>query len=327
MVSNLTSPNGESQLTVPAKVFDRTVPVTLTHDDLSRLADRHDPESVNKVWAEAEARQLARHNPVVLGSFLVRTAHRIVREWGRTTSILPDNQSLAEMSYDRLLLPQGPPRGCPVSVFAIEAYAAAQHGSGDVGMPLVPSLNDHFKRSADHFARAARAIASFLRLSECDYGGIALPYLLQTPFNVENWPTADLLIEYENILIDDTLAMLIDDGARNTANIYKDKYGLLDHEARGLIKLARIEARNRMEAELDEDRAVLSMRLEDLIARSRESLDLRVELGAIKQLAIVIGVTRSEPSDAMSEFANVIRKVANEADPPKQMTGPDPLID
>jgi len=196
-------------------------------------------------------------------------------------------------------------------------------------MPLVPSRNEHFERSVDHFARAMRAIARFLKLSECDYGCIALPYLLQSPFNIENWPGADLLIEYESILIDDTLAMLIDDGARGTANAFKDKYGLLDHEARGLIKLARIEARNRMEAELDEDRAVLAIRLEDLIHRSREALDHRVELGAIKQLAIVIGVTRSEPSDAMSDFANVIRKVANEARPTllPAPDGPDPLID
>jgi hypothetical protein len=78
-----------------------------------------------------------------------------------------------------------------------------------------------------------------------------------------------------------------------------------------------------MEAEIEEDRAILSMRLEDLIQRSRDALDMRVELGAIKQLAIVQGVTRAEPEDAMSEFARVVRKVTDQS-PKALLEPPDP---
>lgn len=303
--------------------FDACVPIKLTSADLSRLSERTDPAAAQSVWREAQARELAANDPEVLGTFITRTAYRLVREWSRTCGALASDEFLSDLTIDQFLVPRSSPPDCPRTAFSISAFSelrAVEHnGSNGTsgGIPLLPStVNDRFPmKISEAFTRIMGHISCFLKLDETDYGPPSLPYLLQTPPNPLNWPDAYRLQEYEIHLVGEVLDILLDKGTRNAKLHLKDQHCFRDHEINALIRLAKIESRRRMDADIEEERAVLSMRLEDLIARSREALDMRVELGAIKQLAIVQGVTRAEPEDAMTEFANVIRKVTNEAAP------------
>lgn len=308
----------ESKLTVPTVAFDRSVPTLFAAgpDDPPLLTGTTTPEAGRRVWRAAHARALAAADPSILGSYITRTAYRLVREWGRTIGVLVYDQPLANLSIDKLLLPQ--PYGDPPSgPFAIRAYAELRRVVEPPfklkGIPLLPSCNAHFKPVAKSYAAAMRYLATFLNLADTDYGPLALPYLLQTPPNPNNWPDAMLIAQYETVLVDEVLEQLLDKGVRKATSELLRTQGINDHETRGLIRLAKYESRVRMESELEDDRAIISMRLEDLIHRARQSLDMRVEIAAIKQLSIVQGVTRAEPEDALTEFARVVKKVANEA--------------
>jgi len=257
---------------------------------------------------------------VILGSFIVRTAYRLIREWGRTINAFAIDEFLSDLTLDRFLVPVVPST-CPMTSFSLRAYsefkAITTSPVSARGIPILPSDHEtNFNKHVAHaYTRIMGNLSTFLRLDETDYGPPALPYLLQTPPNPKNWPDLYRLQEYEIHLVGEVLDILLDKGTRNAKDHLREVLSLRDHEINNVIRLAKIESRRRMEHDIEEERAILSMRLEDLIHRAREALDMRVELGAIKQLAIVQGVTRAEPDDAMSEFANVIRKVANSAAP------------
>ncbi len=325
------SPLAESNgAVVPSLTFDRSAPTLLRQlrvDDPPLLADTTDTEAGRRVWRAAHARALAAADPTILGSYITRTAYRLVREWGRTIGVLAYDESIASLSIDKLLLAQ--PYGDPPSgAFAIRAYAelrrVVEPPHKHKGIPLLPSHNEHFGKIAESHAVAMRHIASFLRIADTDYGPLALPYLLKTPTNVDNWPDFTLLAQYEAVLIDEVLGELLDKGVRGATSELLRTQGITEHECRGLIKLAKFESRTRMDSEVEDDRAIISMRLEDLIARARQGLDMRVEIAAIKQLSIVQGVTRAEPEDALTEFARVVKKVANEVSDRPQLP---PMVD
>jgi hypothetical protein len=324
----------ESGATVPLETFDMLAPLRVTDLHLTELAPRTDPETARAVWREAQARALVRADPLFLGTYIIRTAYRLVREWARTIGVLGYDSALSSLTIDKLIIPM-PPGDPPLGPFSMRAYRELRktyeretppNKPGPRGLPLLPSTSPHFSEARhDAYSAAMRHLSEFLRLNHCEYSMLALPYLLQTPLNLTNWPDPTLLYAYEGALIDEVLGIILDNGTRNAETwlISENGGGYLPHEARGFVRLAKFECRNRMEAEIEEDRAILSMRLEDLIQRSRDALDMRVELGAIKQLAIVQGVTRAEPEDAMSEFARVVRKVTDQS-PKALLEPPDP---
>lgn len=296
---------------------------------------RTDPETVREVWRAAEVMAAAECDIEIVERCRVRTAYRLVREMLRTLSLMHAHDAVSSLGIDKFLMPQQPGPCPPTGGFPVRAYAAvmetieaparfgntAETPQHERGIPIVPTKHLANKSLLDAFRRAYTHVATFLHIEDTDYGRIGLTGLLDDP--PIGWPDADVLYVYEGMLLDEILTLLVegrtvgDKRVGGTHGVEKHltgpDHGMMPHEARGLVKLAKFEARSRMEAEIEEDRAIMAMRLENLVERARETFDTRVELGALKQLSIVQGVTRAEPEDAMSEFANVVRRVANEA--------------
>lgn len=126
-------------------------------------------------------------------------------------------------------------------------------------------------------------------------------------------PSRTQLISWEIMLVEETLGKIIDESTAQAATDLKEKHGLTRQEARSIMKLAKIEASHRVDSDIEENRSLMILRLEELIRRSKDPLvgDLRVETMALKQLGIIQQLA-SEQSTNMSDFIRVIATVNNE---------------
>lgn len=127
------------------------------------------------------------------------------------------------------------------------------------------------------------------------------------------WPTRTELFAFEYILITETLDYLVKNSIKKTREMLYQCYGFNEIEIDGTLKIARQMARKITEQDQDEDRALSLLRLEEYADRTRESLDLKAEMNARKQMAMVTGLTRAEANDTMKEFMDVVSKVSARA--------------
>lgn len=167
---------------------------------------------------------------------------------------------------------------------------------------------------------AAQVIADRLSLEE---GTRSMPTLglrgmrdLLSPDKVRDlFPSRLKIAVFETLVVEETLRLLSDAGQAKTRRHLRDKYGFLAHESNSLIKCAKYKARQQTIGDLDEDRALMILRLEGLIDRARESCDLRNELGGLKALAVVLGLAKVEADNGLSDFVQTVRKVNSTSTP------------
>ncbi len=272
-------------------------------------------EIARRVLRDARSWHLAARDPEIMAEYAVQVAWRLIRELGRTTGFLSTDELLCVTPVARLLMPVPAVTTAPDSLHSTTALKVCQTSTPPP--PLHPLGLRTTPGASDAWGAAMSGIVEFLDISNSP----VVPYLLEGP---RWWPSPADLCEYEATLLDYTLGLLVDSGNSHALSVLTQPHDLFHiplrrFEAANLLRLTLQEAYNRQYAEVEEHRAVVSIRLEDLIQRSRQAMDMRVELGAIKQLATVQGVTRSEPEDAQSEFARVVRRVANEAPTPPQL--------
>lgn len=127
------------------------------------------------------------------------------------------------------------------------------------------------------------------------------------------WPTREQLVIYEESVVEETFDVLIKKGTRDALALLVESYGLSSKEALGTVKISKARAKRILETDIDEERAVMLLRLEDLRERAKVALDLRSEMNALKAIAIVQGFGRAEPEDALADFTRVVKKVAHQA--------------
>lgn len=193
------------------------------------------------------------------------------------------------------------------------------------GLPLMPppplkDPGDDGDPLLDLWLEAAAAVADRLGLED---GTPAMPSLglrgmrdLLSPEKVRDlYPSRLKIAVFETLLVEETLRKLSDAGQAKTRRYLRDKYGLLAHESNSLLKCAKYKARQQVIGDLDEDRALMILRLEGLIDRARESCDLRNELGGLKALAVVLGLAKVEADNGLSDFVQTVRKVNSTSTP------------
>lgn len=130
--------------------------------------------------------------------------------------------------------------------------------------------------------------------------------------NEDLWPDRDELIEYEECLVRETMRQTLRRGRQETREWLRRCLGFSSREARGLEGISRGLARDVTAGDVQDKRAMVEMMLEDIARRARGSLDLRAELGAVKALAVAMGVSKGEVDDLDQDFARVVRTVSNE---------------
>lgn len=137
--------------------------------------------------------------------------------------------------------------------------------------------------------------------------GMTNPHTIRLAF-----PTRLQIMSWEYILITETLDTLIKRGTHNAYENIVAKYGLTHVEAHGLIKMAQRFAKNLMTSEREEQRAIMLLRCEEQINRSKDACDLNSEMKITKMMAMLMGLTRTEAEDDISEFAEIVKAATNE---------------
>ena len=140
------------------------------------------------------------------------------------------------------------------------------------------------------------------------YGVLGLddPWLIRTAF-----PSRDDLMIWERIVVEETLIVLIRDGAVKTREHLFKKYGLMPHETSSMIKLAKTWLRMMDDCDIEDEKHLMIARLDDLASRAKEVCDIRSELRALQSQQQVIGLTRTEVNEE-EDLINVVKRVAGE---------------
>lgn len=122
------------------------------------------------------------------------------------------------------------------------------------------------------------------------------------------------IIQLEDLMVDQAQRVLFRHGERGVMDHFRDKYGLNRRECLGLVRLARADALQYGRSSVEDDRALMVAQLKDYADRAREALNMGDEIRALRELARVQGLTRTEPEDKMSEFLGVVRRVSGRQD-------------
>lgn len=272
----------------------------------------------------AFAREEALKDPDVMHPLSLRVAFRITREIARHLGHITYEDLLVDMDEGVWNKPHvrrklhGREITSHVCSPAIDAISKSE-GLMIGGIPLLPpdpetGTRGHVEAWKDTMA----AITNHLNIAEGapddpDYGGLGLYWLF-----TNGWPAAIDIVEYEGILLEEILDEITKRGQVEAIRVLRKRHGYRDTDIRGLIKAAKGVLRDQTIGDIESERALMVRKLEDFTRRARKSLDLRAELGSLKQVGIILGISRAEPEDDKTEFTKMVKRVANEAPIPKQ---------
>lgn len=123
------------------------------------------------------------------------------------------------------------------------------------------------------------------------------------------WPTRLQILFWEESLVQEAEEILVSDGAAWLRKVFKQRHGLTRWESDTLGRQAMALLRGRSEFDVEEQRSLMVARLESFMRRAKSALDLRAELAGLKQLAIVQGLGKTDPEDAISAFAGIVKSL------------------
>ncbi|MFG0317742.1 MAG: hypothetical protein ACF8XB_10750 [Planctomycetota bacterium JB042] len=300
--------------------------------------------ALERWWADAFRE--AKLTPADLHPFRLRVAWRVSREIARMKTIVALDETLERATAERpdgkdpwlehcgLRYTDGDAKKSSAAWRVLRLHSpgtkAAPHGRGLGLLPppvpeefvedgkVVESYDPRSKADDEALHRWLEALDIVVRLLGIERGStenpqqgfLGLRYVLDPETVRASWPTRWEVMAFEFHLIEEVLEELTAHGVQAARRKLRDKYWLVDREVSGLVALARSAAAGRVQADLEELRALMVLRLEDLAERARDSLDTRVELNALKQLAIVQGLSKTEPEDAVRDFVDVVAKVS-----------------
>lgn len=185
------------------------------------------------------------------------------------------------------------------------------HSEGD-GLPLLPPRAD--VAGLDRWCTASAQVAADLGVERSREGLLGLQGLLDPHQCSRCDVRAAEVLAFEEMLLIESLDMLLDKGERAAIKHFREHYGFAHKEATGLLRVVKTQALERSAASIEEKRALMEMRYENMLGRYKETMDMDGELKASKELAKIQGLTRTEPENQAAEFFNVVRQVSARQD-------------
>ncbi len=174
------------------------------------------------------------------------------------------------------------------------------------GLPLLPPRDVRTRAWCELFSR----IADDCLLSKAPRGRDCLAVLGDPVLCTLVEVSAPQIERVEELMVDQAQRVLVRHGERGVSDHFRERYGLSRREALGLISLARADALKYGRSSVEDDRALMVAVLKDYLDRARESMNMGDEIRAIRELARVQGLTRTEPENVAAEFLGVVRRVA-----------------
>lgn len=309
---------------------------------LDKAAEReHQQAQRELLWRRAFAREEATLEE--LHPYRIRVAWRFAREISRLRGIVSDDESLLEaLSKDDFggrdpwteetgFTPtnRGGTASLTKRVLQLLTHDPDLDTRNDKGLGLLPprapddlvDYDPYMDSKLLRFIAACELMRGYLAIdqgskNDPDQGRYGTVGLLNPAYCRLLWPSRTQIIAWEELLIEETTQSYIEDGYQHTRHHLRDEHGLTKHEVTALIKIARTHTRVRTDGDIEEERSLHILRLENLARRAKEALDLRTELAAMKQIAQVVGLGRTDPEDTLKDFMSVIDSVSKDDDPP-----------
>lgn len=242
-------------------------------------------------------------------------AWRITRAIARISGLIPVDGLLCEVStYE------------PDQLYIPGYYSARTHAAvAQTRVGLRPPENDE---GIPFWTETIRVIAEELQLSS---GSAYYPSLgihgvrpLCDPRTARiAWPSTEQIVLFEQILVEDAFQLIVEKSTAEARSETHRKYGLQPYETNEVIKMARRESVYYADSTPEQDAAIMALRLEKLYNQAQEAYDTRAALGALKQLGLVQGLTRTEtknPFDDIVEALGTVRS-STKALPPSTSGG------
>lgn len=181
--------------------------------------------------------------------------------------------------------------------------------------PLYNCLRDETLQA---FLEEVRIICDYLRIGEgtekdTNAGYFGLLGILDSDMVRLTWPTKSELLAFELLLVQETMNALIKRGVRGTITLLSEEYGLTWKECDGVVRMARRLAKSLTEESMEETRGIAILRLEHYISRAVANMDLKAEMNANKQLAMITGLTRADVDNEKKDFLDVVKRVSAKA--------------
>lgn len=180
------------------------------------------------------------------------------------------------------------------------------------GLPLLPPRED--EQALERWCTAASIVAADLGVERSREGLLGLQGLLDPHQCQRSDVRSQEVLAFEEMLLIESLDMLLDRGERAAIKHFREGYGFSHKEATGLLRVVKTQALERSAASIEEKRALMEMRYENMLGRYKETMDMDGELKASKELAKIQGLTRTEPENQAAEFFNVVRQVSKRQD-------------
>ncbi|MCP4897902.1 MAG: hypothetical protein GY906_13095 [bacterium] len=286
-----------------------------------------EPKAVPTLWDQVFAEERLTLEDLL--PYRIRSCWRIVREMARLKGLIADDEGLdvvLAMKPDPWIEPSGYAVEDKALYSRLNAEVSEQLRDISLLPPKAPSIRPDgavdptYDPNSDvllaKYMRTTHFLSLYLQIergsvtdpSQGRYGlyGIGDPTLIRLAF-----PSRLQILAWEEIVVEETFKCMTEVGQSGAEEFLQDTYGLRPFEVNSIIKLAKSRARSKLENDLEEDRAVMVFRLEELARRAKDGLDLRVELGALKQMALVMGLGRTDPEDSLRDFIDVVARVSD----------------
>lgn len=134
------------------------------------------------------------------------------------------------------------------------------------------------------------------------------------------WPGREHIMAVEEMLVDEALTIMVKGPGRGeigrgvlaaTEHLEK-RHGLRDRECQSVVRCALALARRSVEAQMEDQRALMVLRVEDYCERCRSAGDRDSESKGLKLLMTIQGLSRTEPEGQMGEFLDALSRVSKE---------------
>lgn len=132
------------------------------------------------------------------------------------------------------------------------------------------------------------------------------PYLCRASF-----PAPESLMLQESTVVEAAVDLYLEHGTQGTVDKLRIKFGLTQMESLSVLRLVGRVADSRVSKNDDHNYALMCLRLESVAARARGLMDLRAELAALKNLAIIQGLTSAGTDDEVKDVNSTVREISS----------------
>lgn len=206
-------------------------------------------------------------------------------------------------------------------------------GPGATGdLTILRSYSPERDRAYNDWIEGVDMIVRYLNIkdgskNDREQGTIGLQGMLDPKRARLLWPSRYEIAAVEAAMIQECLNELVNSGIPGAIKHLNEEYGLHRREAQAIVKLAKARARETMDSDVEDNRALMVLRLEDYRGRAKEALNLQAEMYALKLTALVQGLGKTKPEDQVAEFIDVVTKVAARRDSDRILPGDANVID